>query len=461
MIENIENTIVAISTPPGKGGISVIRLSGKNSIDIVSKIFKGQKDIKNATPWKAVFGKIVDNEIEIDEVIAIVYKNPNSYTKEDMVEINCHGGRYISQKILEIVIQNGAQLAQPGEFTFRAFINGRIDLSQAESVADLINAQTEASRRASYFQLEGKLSTKITDVRNRLIDYCSLLELELDFPEEDIEFVDRTDFILKLKKGKEELENLISTYQIGRIAREGVKLVIVGRPNTGKSSLLNALIREDRAIVTDIPGTTRDSLEVQLDIKGILFRVFDTAGLKKANNIIEQEGIRRSRGHIESADIIVHVFDGSQIIRNGDYEIIDMIEQLNNRKVIRVINKIDLTQRIEKEKINFNKNPLLSISAMYGDGIDLLEEQLYKSVLNDKGNIFSDEVIVTNVRHWQILKKTLESLNKAIKETEKGISSEFVALYIRDALDYLAQITGKVTSEDILNNIFSNFCIGK
>ena len=461
MIENIENTIVAISTPPGKGGISVIRLSGKNSIDIVSKIFKGQKDIKNATPWKAVFGKIVDNEIEIDEVIAIVYKNPNSYTKEDMVEINCHGGRYISQKILEIVIQNGAQLAQPGEFTFRAFINGRIDLSQAESVADLINAQTEASRRASYFQLEGKLSTKITDVRNRLIDYCSLLELELDFPEEDIEFVDRTDFILKLKKSKEELENLISTYQIGRIAREGVKLVIVGRPNTGKSSLLNALIREDRAIVTDIPGTTRDSLEVQLDIKGILFRVFDTAGLKKANNIIEQEGIRRSRGHIESADIIVHVFDGSQIIRNGDYEIIDMIEQLNNRKVIRVINKIDLTQRIEKEKINFNKNPLLSISAMYGDGIDLLEEQLYKSVLNDKGNIFSDEVIVTNVRHWQILKKTLESLNKAIEETEKGISSEFVALYIRDALDYLAQITGKVTSEDILNNIFSNFCIGK
>ncbi len=461
MIENIENTIVAISTPPGKGGIAIIRLSGKESVEIVSKIFRGKHDLRNVEPGKAVFGKIVDDDIEIDEVIVIVYKAPNSYTKEDMIEINCHGGMYVSQRILEVAINHGAVLAQPGEFTFRAFLNGRIDLSQAEAVADLIHAQTEASRHVSYSQLEGKLSTKITDMRNNLVDYSSLIELELDFSEEDVEFVDRSDFILKLKEGQKELENLISTYQIGRIAREGIKLVIVGRPNVGKSSLLNALIREERAIVTEVPGTTRDSLEVQLDIKGILFRVFDTAGIKVSDDRVEQEGINRARRHLESADVILHVFDGSQILENEDYDIINSIQKLNNTSIIRIINKSDLTQKIEKKKIQSNGIPLLTISATKGDGISSLEKQLYRCVVNDDGKIFSEEIIVTNMRHWEALNKALESLKKATEETEKRVSSEFISLYLRDALDYLGQITGKVTREDILNNIFSKFCIGK
>ena len=461
MIENIENTIAAISTPPGRGGISVIRLSGKNAIEIVSKIFKANPRLEQIEPWRVVLGKIIDNDVEIDEVIVIVYKSPNSYTKEDMVEINCHGGVFISQRILELVIKKGARLAQPGEFTFRAFLNGRIDLSQAEAVADLIYAQTEASRQASFSQLEGNLSKKIMEISNRLVDFCSLLELELDFPEEDVEFVDRKEIVERLKNGQKELENLISTYQIGRVAREGVKLVITGRPNVGKSSLLNMLIKEERAIVTEIPGTTRDTLEVHLDIKGILFRVFDTAGIKETLDRIEQEGIRRARKHLESSDIIIHVFDGSEKLDNEDYDIINVIQRLKPMMLLRAINKSDLPQQIEKEKIGGNKFPLLSISAVKGDGIDKLENELYQSVVRDDDNIFSEKGLVTNVRHWEALTKAMDSLKKATQEAEKKMSSEFIALYLRDALNYLGQITGKVTSEDVLNNIFSKFCIGK
>lgn len=461
MIENIENTIVAISTPPGRGGIAIIRLSGNQAIEIVSKIFKSIKNLNNIEPWRAVLGKIVDHDAEIDEVIVIIYKAPNSYTKEDMVEINCHGGMYVSQRILELVINNGARLAQPGEFTFRAFLNGRIDLSQAEAVADLIHAQTEASLRSSYLQLEGKLSQKITEISNRLVDFCSLLELELDFAEEDVEFVDRNKFVKQLIAGQQELENLISTYKMGRIAREGVKLVIAGRPNVGKSSLLNMLIKEERAIVTEIPGTTRDPLEVQLDIKGILFRVFDTAGIKNSVDRIEQEGIRRAKKHLESADIIIHVFDGSQLLENEDYEIMKAIQELKQLMVLRVINKSDLMQKIEKEKINGNNIPLLNISALKGDGIDTLQNLLYQGVVEDSNNIFSEQVLVTNIRHWEALTKALESLKRATDEAGKVVSSEFIALFLRDALNFLGQITGRVTSEDILNNIFSKFCIGK
>ena len=461
MIENIENTIVAISTPPGRGGISIIRLSGKQAIEIVSKIFKAKQKLEHVEPWRAILGKIIDNDAEIDEVIVIVYKSPNSYTKEDMVEINCHGGIFVSQRILEIAINNGARLAQPGEFTFRAFLNGRIDLSQAEAVADLIHAQTEASRQASYSQLEGNLSQKIMEFSNRLVDYCSLLELELDFSEEDVEFVDRVEFVEQLKDGQKELENLISTYQIGRVAREGVKLVITGRPNVGKSSLLNMLIKEERAIVTEIPGTTRDTLEVQLDINGILFRVFDTAGIKDSADRIEQEGIRHTKKHLESADIIIHVFDGSEMLDNEDYEIISAIQRLRPVTLLRVSNKSDLPQKIEKERIASNNLPLLNISAVKGDGVDKLEKELYQSVVKDDNNIFSEKVLVTNVRHWEALTKAREGLTRAIEETGKKVSSEFIALYLRDALNYLGQITGKVTSEDILNNIFSKFCIGK
>lgn len=461
MVENIENTIVAISTPQGRGGIAIIRLSGKQAIEIVSKIFKAKEQLDNTEPWRAVLGKIIDHGIVIDEVIVLIYKAPNSYTKEDMVEINCHGGIFVSQRILELAIRNGARLAQPGEFTFRAFFNGRIDLSQAEAVADLIHAQTEASLQASCSQLAGKLSQKISEISKQIVDFCSLLELELDFPEDDVEFVNRSDFVSQLQEGQKELQNLIATYQIGRAAREGVKLVITGKPNVGKSSLLNMLIKEERAIVTEIPGTTRDPLEVQLDINGILFRVFDTAGIKHSTDRIEQEGIRRARKHLESADIIIHVFDGSQMLDNEDEAIMSSIHRLKQKTLLRVVNKSDLPQHIEREKLHCNDIPLYCVSATRGDGIVELEKELYQNVINDDCSIFSEKVLVTNVRHWDALTKALESLEKATHEAKKRVSSEFIALYLRDVLNYLGQITGNVTSEDILNNIFSKFCIGK
>ena len=461
MIENIENTIVAISTPLGKGGIAIIRLSGKQSVEIVSKIFTAKKSLEDVEPWRAILGKIVNDNVAIDEVVVVIYKAPNSYTKEDIVEINCHGGIYVSQRILELAIKSGARLAQPGEFTFRAFLNGRIDLSQAEAVADLIQAQTQASLQASYSQLEGNLSGKIIKISNQLVDFCSLLELELDFSDEDVEFIDRAEFVKQLKTGLQELEKLISTYKIGRIAREGVKLVIAGKPNVGKSSLLNRLTREERAIVTEIPGTTRDPLEVQLDVNGILFRVFDTAGIKESSDRIEQEGIRRAEKHLESADIVIHLFDGSQLLAKEDYELIKKIQKMKPGKLLRVVNKSDLQQQIETEKINSNEISVLGISAINGNGIDRLEKELFQSMVENGNNIFSEKVLVTNARHWEALTNVLENMQKAIFEMEKGVSSEFIALYLRDALNYLGQITGKVTSEDILNNIFSKFCIGK
>jgi len=462
MINELDDTIAAIATPPGKGGIAIIRLSGSEAIAITQMFFNCGIKLEEIEPRQAVFGKLVDeNGFGIDEAIAIFYKAPNSYTKENLVEINCHGGIYLSQKVLELAIQNGARLAKPGEFTLRAFLNGRIDLSQAEAVADLIQARTGASARASYVQLDGKLSKKINEISSLLFDYCSLLELELDFSEEDVQFVERVDFNKKIAVVKQELENLIETFQVGRIAREGVKLVITGKPNVGKSSLLNALIMEERAIVTEIPGTTRDALEVQLDIQGFLFRIIDTAGIKETDDKIEREGIRRAKKHLESADVILHVFDGSLPIENDDEVIMDQISKIGDAKIIRIINKNDLVQNIELKDIEQPDIPVVSISALQNRGIEILERELYNLALNFDENFSGNEVMVTNVRHWEILGRARESLKSALKEAESGVSSEFISLYLRDALDYLGQITGKVTSDDILNNIFSKFCIGK
>ena len=462
MITGLEDTIAAIATPPGKGGIAIIRLSGSEVIPITKMFFNCGIKLEAVEPRRAMFGKVVDeNGFAIDEAIAIFYKSPNSYTRENLVEINCHGGIYLGQKVLELAIQNGARLAKPGEFTLRAFLNGRIDLSQAEAVADLIQARTGASVRASYVQLNGKLSKRVNEISSLLLDYCSLLELELDFSEEDVEFVPRPDFIKKVDSVRQELERLIESFQIGRIAREGVKLVITGKPNVGKSSLLNALAMEERAIVTEIPGTTRDALEVQLDIQGFLFRIIDTAGIKETDDKIEQEGIRRAIKHLESADVILQVFDGSLPIEKDDKIIMDQISKISDAKVIRIINKNDLAQKIKLKDIEHQDIPVVSISAKHNRGIEILERQLRNQVLNFDDKIFNDEAVVTNMRHWEVLGRARESLQSAVKEAENGVSSEFIAIYLRDALDYLGQITGKVTSDDILNNIFSKFCIGK
>lgn len=458
---NLEDTIAAIATPFGQGAISIIRLSGEKAFEIFSKIFSSEKNFDQADNWRAIFGKVVDGEKVVDEVIAVKYKSPHSYTREDLVEINCHGGIYVTQRILDLLMQSGARLAQPGEFTLRAFLNGRIDLSQAEAVSDLIQSQTEVSLQSSLRQLQGSLSRKINSIRDELIQSCSLLELELDFAEEDVEFVKREDFIRRIEEISSEFEELIESFQVGRIAREGVKVVITGKPNVGKSSLLNVLAKEEKAIVTDIPGTTRDALEVRLDIKGILFRIYDTAGIKSdSSDLVEQEGIRRSKQLIGQADVVVQVFDGSQALSAEDFEILNHIRAQAVPCVLMVINKCDLEQKLEKKILFEHNSEIIEISALQKIGISDFELKLLQTI-NRFGNFFASQAQITNFRHFEVLKRAMESLTSAKEELQRGVSSEYVSLYLREALDYLGEITGKVTSEDILNNIFSQFCIGK
>ncbi len=456
----LEDTIAAISTAPGKGAIAIIRLSGRDVFKIVKSMFQSEKKFEDIEPRKAVFGHIYNGKSEIDEVVVIKYKKPFSYTKENMVEINCHGGLYVSQKILSLVLKKGARLAQPGEFTFRAFMNGRFDLSQAEAVSDVIQAKTDFSLASSMKQLKGKLSQKIAEVKQTLLDANSLLELELDFSEEDVEFVNRGELVKKINQIQNELNELIKSFKIGRIAREGVKLVIAGKPNVGKSSLLNLLSKEDRAIVTEIPGTTRDAIEVQLDLEGILFRVVDTAGIKDSSDPIEKEGIRRSKKHMESADIIIHLFDGSTPLDSDDKAIIKTIEQVGHINLIRVINKSDLKTKMTKKELLGNNVPVLTVSALKGYGIELFEKTLVKEIFGKEKKLVR-ETVVSNTRHWFLLKEAAKNLANAEKDIKKNVSPEFISVYLRGALENLGEIVGTVTSEDILNNIFKNFCIGK
>ena len=461
MITNfLEDTIAAIATPAGEGGIAVVRVSGKDSFKRVQQIFRSKEKVETMNPWRAIFGKIIDGDREVDEVVLIKYQNPKSYTMENMVEINCHGGIYVTRRILELLVKNGCRIARPGEFTLRAFLNGRIDLAQAEAVVEIIKSQTEFSLQTSIGQLHGKLSKRINEIRNLLIDSCSLLELELDFSEEDVDFVGRENFLNKIEKIVKELKGLISTYKAGRIAREGIKLVIAGKPNVGKSSLLNALIEEERAIVTDTPGTTRDPLEVRLDLQGILFRVFDTAGIKQSDDSIEREGIVRAKSHLQTADIVLHLFDGSAPLDEEDREIMKQLAELKNKKIVRVINKADLKGIIDYKSIIAKNIEVLSISALKNTGVVELEKHIVDLVIDNKKSI-SNEIIISNARHLDSLERALGGLEKAAVELRKKMSSEFVAIYVRESLDALGEIVGAVTSEEILNNIFDQFCIGK
>ncbi|CUS98587.1 tRNA uridine-5-carboxymethylaminomethyl(34) synthesis GTPase MnmE [Candidatus Chrysopegis kryptomonas] len=461
----LEDTIAAISTAIGEAGISVIRISGKDAIKIADKVFRGKRKLEEVKTHTAHYGKIVDASGRVvDYVVATVFRAPHSYTGEDTVEISCHGGIFVTRKVLETILEAGARLAQPGEFTKRAFLNGRIDLSQAEAIADLIRSATELAYQSSLSQLEGSISNKIKKMRDDLINLCSLVELELDFADEDLEFVDKPELAKKIKDAISEIDELIETFKFGKIYREGIKVVIAGKPNAGKSSLLNALLNENRAIVSDIPGTTRDIIEESLNIEGVLFRVIDTAGLRETYDIIEQEGVRRAEEQMKKSDMILLVIDSTDEIDEDDIKLYNRVLDLamnESKRCIVVFNKVDLLngKQIQNEKV-LGDFPVVYVSALTGQGLDKLKKLMVEQSFLGT-NRTDASVVVTNVRHRDALVKAKQSLQYALKSLEEGMSGDLVAVDLRAGLNHLGEIIGEVTTDDILNNIFSKFCIGK
>lgn len=447
-----EDTIVAIATPPGIGAISVIRVSGSQAINSADKIFVGKKRLGKAESHTIHYGEIVNNLGEIiDDVLVSVFKKPNSYTGEDSVEISTHGNPLIAQKIIDLFVSDNVRLAEPGEFTKRAFLNNRIDLSQAEAVVDVIHSRTEASLRGSRNQLNGLLSAKVKDLREMLINVSSFIELELDFAEEDLEFINKNQLEIKIAEIVKELDALISTFSFGKLLRDGINLTIVGEPNVGKSSLMNYILKESRAIVSDIPGTTRDVIREEVSVDGILFKIFDTAGIRKYGDEIEKEGVSRSRKAIKDSDLIVFLGD---VEKNFSPVINTELTELSEiKQIIKVLNKIDL---LPESNINAD----IKISAKTGEGIKSLLNLLKEKAV---GNTAYSEstAIVSNTRHFNCLKNAKISLMNATESLRGNMSGEFIALDLRKAEKDLAEIIGELTNEEILNNIFSKFCVGK
>jgi len=459
-----DDTIVAIATPIGEGGISVIRISGKESIIIADRGFKGKVSPNKARTHTLHFGKFVDENNElIDEVVIGIFKAPNSYTGENVIEISCHGGIYIVQRILETILKLGARQADPGEFTKRAFLNGRIDLSQAEAIAELIKSRSEASRRASMNQLQGKLSEKIAEIREKLIDLCGLIELELDFGSEDNHVVERSKIIKSVNAIIEDIKSLNSSYLSGRVYREGIKVVITGRPNVGKSSIFNNILKNERAIVTAIAGTTRDTIEGDILINGVLFRIIDTAGFRKTENLIEIHGQLRTQKEIEGADIILLAMNATDGLVEEDKVLLDKIisDKVSCKNIIMVWNKIDLTDKQYLLELPALKYPSLFVSALTGEGIDKIKEEIKNLLLNQTISSTDNSVVVTNIRHVQCLTQASLNLNNAINGIRLRNGNELIALDIRSAINSLAEITGYLTTDDVLENIFSKFCVGK
>ncbi len=449
---NLSDTITALATPPGVGAINVIRVSGEESLRVVEKIFRSSKDISKAGTHTVHYGKIVDTEGNtVDDVLVTLFRKPNSYTGEDSVEISTHGNPLVAEQIIKLLLENGVRLAEPGEFTRRAFLNGKLDLAQAEAVADLINARTEASLRGARNQLDGILSKKISELRRMLIDISSLTELELDFAEEDLEFISSEDSVLKIKKIIDEIDLVLETFKFGKIIRDGVNVAIVGKPNVGKSSLLNYILKESRAIVSHIPGTTRDVIKEEVSIDGILFKLYDTAGIRITESEVEREGVLRSRETVKKSDLVLFVND---VITGFSIELYNELLQLtDSSRIIKVTNKIDLNNESEIKGD-------VKISALTGEGIEKLLRLMKENSLGT--NVFTERTaVVSNVRHFVSLKNAKEFLLKAIESIKNGMSGEFVAVDLRNAESSLGEIIGKVTTDDILNNIFDQFCIGK
>lgn len=460
MISSDLDTIAAISTPLGEGGIGIIRISGRQAIPIASRIFHSPKGInlQNVRTHTIHYGFIVDPSTQeiVDEVLVTVMRAPNTYTREDIVEINCHGGYITLKRILDIVLSEGARLAEPGEFTKRAFLRGRIDLSQAESVIDLIRAKTEQAQKIALEHLSGKLSLKINELRDALMRVCAHVEAYIDFPEEDIDGLTEEEIIKEITRIKEEIKKLIEGYEEGKIYREGLTTAIVGKPNVGKSSLLNALLMKDRAIVTEIPGTTRDIIEEYLNIKGIPLKIIDTAGIRQAHDLVEAEGIKRTLKAVDLAELILLVLDSSRPIDSLDEEIISRIHQ---KRIIVVINKKDIKSEDFQIPETLKNKPIVEISALKGEGIEELKELIFKTTIS--GKYEQEGLVVTKLRHKLALDNALNALENAFQSFKNKEPLEITAMFLREALGFLGQIIGIVTSEEILNLIFSEFCIGK
>ena len=455
------DTIAAISTAMGESGIGIVRLSGKESINICNNIFIGnkKKQLKDAKNRELVYGYIVDGEEKIDEVLIAFMKGPYTYTREDMVEIYCHGGIVPVKRILELVLKSGARLADRGEFTKRAFLNGRLDLSQAEAVMDLIKAKTDESYDVSLNQLEGKLSKEVNNIRDILLDILAHIEVSIDFSDEDIEEISYEKLESRAKLVEEKIKKLLSTENRGRILRDGLNTVILGKPNVGKSSLLNAMLRENRAIVTDIPGTTRDIIEEYVNIDGIPLKIIDTAGIRDTENIVEQIGVDRAKDMVNKADLIIAVFDASEGLTEEDFHIIDIIK---DKDAIILLNKSDLPNKYQEEdlqKLIPNKN-IITTSIATGVGIDVLEDSIKEMFYSGEIELGND-AIITNIRHKNQLVKAKDNILDAINGIKMGMPLDCIEVDIRNCWDNLGEITGDGIGEDILDRIFSEFCIGK
>lgn len=453
------DTIAAISTPRGEGGIGIVRISGNNALDILEKIFKPKsgKAIKGLRNYSINYGHIFDGETLVDEVLVSIMKAPNTYTREDIVEINCHGGFVITEKVLEVVLKNGARIAEIGEFTRRAFLNGRIDLTQAEAVIDLIHGKTEKSVSLSLNQLRGDLKEQIEHLKKLVLDVAAHINVVLDYPEEGIDDPLPEHLVENLQEVLDTTDRLIKSYDKGKMIKEGIKTAIVGKPNVGKSSILNSVLKEERAIVTHVAGTTRDIIEEVVNLKGIPLVLVDTAGIRKTDDLVENIGVEKSKKLIESADLILFVVDGSRPLDEEDMKIHEAIKA---EKVIGILNKIDIKEDIDLSPLT-KISKWLEISAIKNQGIDEMEEEIYRHIIDENIEDSSQKITITNVRHKSALEKTKQSIENIFETIESGLPMDLMAVDIKGALDSLSEVTGEISSEDLLDHIFSNFCVGK